>query len=102
MTDDFPVSVTYPGQNYADEITLLLDRMKTVTTEKQYAEIEFFDNKGTIGGSLYMTLIMGSGLPMEEIIWIGLGTSTAVYDGGIAVWRVKLANSRVRPPTVLT
>ena len=101
INENFPPSVPYPGQNYSEEVKLLLERVKSVTDERAYNEIKFFDDKGILGGALFSTLLFGSAVPVEELIWVGFGIGASIYDAGVAVWREKLANSRVRPPTVL-
>lgn len=75
--------------------------MQAVITADDYGEIAFFDGKVAIANSIIATLALNEGLTLEEIVLHSFGETTAVYDSGLACWREKLANSRVRPPTVI-
>lgn len=70
-------------------------------TDEQYSEIAYFDSKTTINGSLFASLLIGYGAKTDEALWFAFAESTAVYDAGVIVWKEKLRESRVRPPTVL-
>ena len=91
----------YPGQDYALEVELLLERMQTVQTDDHYNEIKYFDSKTTIGGSLLQAMLTGYGTKVEEQVFFGWALGTAIYDAEVVAWKSKLANSRVRPPTVI-
>lgn len=100
-TREFPPDIPYPGQNYANEVPLLLERMQTIQTDDQYNEIKLFDSKTTINGSLMQVMLTQYGTKVEEQIFFGWALSTATYDAEVVAWKTKLANSRVRPPTVI-
>ena len=46
------------------------------------------------------TLLLGYGQSIEEIMFHSFGETSAVHDAGVAVWKNKLLNSRIRPTTV--
>lgn len=75
--------------------------MQSIVTEHQYREIAFFDGKIAIANSIVASLAILEDQTVEELLWHSFGETTAVYDSGLACWREKLANSRVRPPTVI-
>lgn len=101
MNDDYPANLAYPGQDYADETEKLLVRMQGVSTQNQYNEIKFFDGKINIANGMIGTAFFQHACPIEQVLWHTMGETSSVYDSGLSVWREKLRNSRIRPPTVV-
>jgi hypothetical protein len=87
--------------DYPAEVTTLVGKLAAVNTQAQKDEITFFDGKLNIALGIIGTLLLGYGQSIEEIIFHSFGETTSVYDSGVAVWKNKLLNSRIRPTTVI-
>jgi hypothetical protein len=79
----------------------MVNKMARLTTQQQIDEVAFFDGKINIAIGLIATLLLGYGQTAEEILLHSVGETIAVHDSGVAVWKNKLQNSRIRPTTVI-
>jgi len=92
-----------PGYDYdyVAETAKVIERLANITTQDQRDEIAFFDSKLDIALSIIGTLLLGYGQSIEEVMFHSFGETTAVADSGVAVWKNKLMNSRIRPTSVV-
>ena len=79
----------------------MVNKMARLTTQQQIDEVAFFDGKINIAIGIIATLLLGYGQTAEEILLHSVGETIAVHDSGVAVWKNKLQNSRIRPTTVI-
>jgi len=79
----------------------MVSKMADVTTQQQVDEIAFFDVKLNVANGITATLLLGYGATVEELLLNSVGETIAVHDSGVAVWKNKLQNSRIRPTTVI-
>lgn len=102
MTDMPDMSLAPGGDyDYGWEVDNVLKNLQRVTTMKDRKEISFFDGKLNIASSIIGTMIMIYGFSVEQFILHVHGETTALLDAGIAVWKNKLINSRIRPTSVI-
>jgi len=90
-----------PSYDYVAEADAVIANMATVDTAGELDEIRFFDGKLNVALGLIGTLLLGYGQSIEEIMFHSFGETSAVHDAGVAVWKNKLLNSRIRPTTVI-
>ncbi|EOD19230.1 hypothetical protein EMIHUDRAFT_444965 [Emiliania huxleyi CCMP1516] len=90
-----------PSYDYVAEADAVIANMATVDTAGELDEIRFFDGKLNVALGLIGTLLLGYGQSIEEIMLHSFGETSAVHDAGVAVWKNKLLNSRIRPTTVI-
>ena len=79
----------------------MVSKMAAVTTQQQVDEIAFFDGKLNVAIGIIATLLLGYGGTVEELLLHSVGETIAVHDSGVAVWKNKLQNSRIRPTTLI-
>ena len=79
----------------------MVSKMAAVTTQQQVDEIAFFDVKLNVANGITATLLLGYGATVEELLLNSVGETIAVHDSGVAVWKNKLQNSRIRPTTLI-
>ena len=79
----------------------MVGKMAAVTTQQQVDEIAFFDVKLNVANGITATLLLGYGATVEELLLNSVGETIAVHDSGVAVWKNKLQNSRIRPTTLI-
>jgi len=94
-------SVPAGAYDYPSEVITLVAKMATVTTQTQIDEVIFFDGKVNIALGILVTMMLGYGQSIDEMLWHTFGETSAVHDSGVAVWKNKLLNSRIRPTTVI-
>jgi len=92
---------TPPVYDYPAEVTTLVNKLAQLTTQAQKDEVVFFNGKLNIAVGIIGTLLLGYGQTIEEIMFHSFGETSSVYDSGVAVWKNKLINSRIRPTTVI-
>ena len=83
------------------QVNTVVGKMAGLTTQQQIDEVAFFDGKLNIGIGIIATLLLGYGQTTEEILLHSVGETAAVHDSGVAVWKNKLQNSRIRPTSVI-
>jgi len=93
--------VSPPAYDYAADAREVARVMSTIVTQAQKDEVKFFDSKLDVALAIIGTLLLGYGLPIEEIVLHSIGETSAVHDAGIAVWKSKLLHSRIRPTSVV-
>lgn len=103
VMNPLPAMSLAPGAkyDYPTEVNTLVMKLASVTTKAQTDEIKFFDGKLNIALGIIGTLLLGYGQSIEEIMFQSFGETTSVHDSGVAVWKNKLMNSRIRPTTVI-
>ena len=79
----------------------MVGKMAAVATQQQVDEIAFFDGKLNLAVGVIATLLLGYGQTVEELWLHSVGETIAVHDSGVAVWKNKLQNSRIRPTTLI-
>lgn len=87
--------------DYPAEVDAVIDSMSKVTTQAHRDEIALFDSKTVLEGRIFFTSMTSYGLPYEEAILSVYGQVTSVHDSGVAVWKNKLLNSRIRPTSLI-
>ena len=87
--------------DYPSEVTTLVAKMATVSTQAQIDEVTFFDGKLNIALGILVTTMPGYGQSVDEMLWHSFGETSAVHVSGVTVWKNKLLNSRIRPTTVI-
>ena len=87
--------------DYPSEVTTLVAKMATVSTQTQIDEVTFFDGKLNIALGILVTMMPGYGQSVDEMLWHSFGETSAVHVSGVTVWKNKLLNSRIRPTTVI-
>ena len=90
-----------PKFDYPMLVKELVRKMSTVTTQQQKDEIRFFNDKLNVALGGLFTLVLSYGQSIEEVMFHGFGETSAVHDSGVAVWKNKLMNSRIRPTSVI-
>ncbi|CAK0908878.1 unnamed protein product [Prorocentrum cordatum] len=93
--------VSPPAYDYAADAREVARVMSTIVTQAQKDEVKFFDSKLDVALAIIGTLLLGYGLPIEEIVLHSIGETSAVHDAGIAMWKSKLLHSRIRPTSVV-
>ena len=83
------------------QVNAVVGKMSSLITQQQIDEVAFFDGKVNIAIGIIATLLLGYGQTAEEILLHTLGETVAVHDSGVAVWKNKLQNSRIRPTSVI-
>jgi len=102
--NQLPPMTVVPPAAYADYpklVDAVIEKMASVTTQTQKDEIAFFDSKLNIALGIIGSMLFGYGQSVEEIMLHSFGETTAVHDSGVAVWKDKLLNSRIRPTSVI-
>ena len=83
------------------QVNTVVGKMARLRTEQQTDEVAFFDSKLNVAIGISATMLLGYGQTIEEILLHSVGETAAVHDSGVAVWKNKLQNSRIRPTSVI-
>eukprot|EP00964_Phaeocystis_antarctica_P045450 scaffold26167_cov59-Phaeocystis_antarctica.AAC.1 len=87
--------------DYPAMVNTVVGKMAGLRTEQQTDEVAFFDGKLNVAIGISASMLLGYGQTVEEILLHSVGETAAVHDSGVAVWKNKLQNSRIRPTSVI-